>query len=290
VVVTKKETAISRPTPRTNKWACHKLESFSEFLDSYQPQARKAIYCYLELFAGVNIVPCQGFNCSFEGTFQRALNSKARFARYAFLTRSRASAKSLQTPVTSGDVYEKINILYGNQNNITTISRLLDTVPRSASSLAFIDPAGYRQLDWSTLKELAGRGKNWQGDKMDLLIIFPLEMALLRNLMRSECEKSITRFYGNQRWEDIKRQSKVQKLTAGDIKNRLVELFKTGLFELGYRYVEDFRPAAPTADPYYHLIFASDMGSRLKYLKESWGKPRYLKCELLFEVRPRKSK
>jgi len=192
--------------------------------------------------------------------------------------------------LASTDVSSTINIIYGNQNNIKIIKRLLDTVPRSTSSLAFIDPAGYRHLDWSTLKELAERGKNWQGQKMDLLIIFPLEMALLKNLMRAECEKSITRFYGNHRWEDIKRQSRAQKLTAEETKTRLVELFKTGIYELGYRYVEDFKPASPTADPYYHLIFASDTGSRLKYLKGAWGKPRFLKCELLYKVRPGKSK
>jgi three-Cys-motif partner protein len=284
-----KETAISGLTPKTNKWTCHKLESFSEFLDSYQPRVRKAPYCYLELFASVSSIPCQGFNCDFEGTFPRVLKSKAKFARYAFLTRSRAIAKKLQS-MASGNVSAAINIIYGNQNNIKIISRLLDTVPRSASSLAYIDPAGYRKLGWSTLKELANRGKNWQGEKMDLLIIFPLEMALLKNLMRAECEKSITRFYGNQRWEDIKRQSQVQKLASDEIKTRLVELFKTGIYELGYRHVEDFKPASPTSDPYYHLIFASDTGSRLKYLKEAWGKPRFLKCELLYDVRPRKSR
>jgi three-Cys-motif partner protein len=274
----------------TQKWVCHKLESFSDFLNSYQTKARKAEKCYLELFAGREMIPCQEINCSFENTVTRVLKNKTKFAGYAFLTQSRTSAKSLKS-ISENDKYSsKTTILYGNQNNTQVISRLLDTVPRSASSLAFIDPAGYRRLDWSTVQELAERGKNRQGQKMDLLIIFPLEMALLRNLMRPECEKSITRFYGNQRWESIKRQIKVRKFGPDEIKTELVELFKNGLYELGYRYVEDYRPAAPTAEPYYHLIYASDTASRVKALKESWSKSRYLKCELLYNAGRRKSR
>ena len=70
-----------------------------------------------------------------------------------------------------------------------------------------------------------------------------------------------------------------------DTKHKLVELFKDGLRNLGYRYVEDFKPASPTHDPYYHLIYAGDSVSRLKYLKSAWGKPRFLRCELLYGIK-----
>ena len=120
---------------------------------------------------------------------------------------------------------------------------------------------------------------------MDLLIVFPLEMALMRNLMRPECEKSITAFYGNQEWEEIKRQKLAKKLKPEEIKNRLVKIFKNGLVNLGYRFVEDYKPASPTHDPYYHLIYASDKASRLKNIKEAWGKVRFLRCELLYNIK-----
>jgi three-Cys-motif partner protein len=177
----------------------------------------------------------------------------------------------------------------GNPNNEKNLCRLMDSIPRSASCLAFLDPGGYRRLHWSTLEKLVTHGKNWQGDKMDLLIVFPLEMALVRNMLRPECEESVTRFYGNQQWEEIKRQKHVNKISPEDIKLKLVELYKNGLQNLGYRYVRDFKPASPTHDPYYHLIFASDTISRSKHIQEAWGKSRFLRCELLFSIKAAKS-
>lgn len=213
------------------------------------------------------------------------MKSRAKFTHYAFLAQNRAAANSLKPLVTEYNVANNVSVLAGNPNNEKTLSRLLDNVPRSASSLVFIDPGGYRRLNWSTLEKLIAHGKNWQDDKVELLIVFPLEMALLRNLLRPECDVSVTRFYGNQQWEEIKRQKTVTKILPTDVKQKLIELYKNGLHNLGYHYVVDFKPASPTHDPYYHLIFASDKESRLKNIKEAWGKSRFLRCELLYGIK-----
>lgn len=272
-----------------HKWTCHKLESFSEFIDSYTAAARKATYCYVELFTGYGTYLCNGVDCSLEGSALRALKSKPEFTGYAFLTPSRAIAGNLKALLSEHYPAKNAWVITGNPNNEKILSRLLDRVPRSATPLALIDPGGYRLLHWATLEKLVAHGKNWQGEKMDLLIVFPVEMALLRNLFRQECASSVTRFYGNHEWEELKRQKQVGKISSDDIKNKLVELYKNGLQNLGYRYVADFKPASPTHAPYYHLIFASDIASRLKNIKESWGKSRFLRCELLFGIQPRKS-
>ncbi len=271
--------------PQIHKWTCHKLESFSEFIDSYSRTTRKADYCYLELFTGFGSNPCNGVDCSLEGTPLRALKSRAKFARYAFLVQNRANTVDLENLLSPYDTANNIAVLTGNPNKEKSILRLLDNVPRSASALIFIDPQGYRKLDWTTLEKLTAHGRNWQDQKMDLFFIFPLEMALVRNLMRPECEKSITRFYGSQEWEEIKRQKLVNKIKPAEIKYRLVELFKNGLRNLGYRFVEDYKPASPTHDPYYHIIYASDKTSRLKNIKDAWGKARFLRCELLYSIK-----
>ena len=82
---------VSTPV-QIHKWTCHKLESFSEFLHSYSRTTRKAAYCYLELFTGFDI-PCNGVDCSLEGTALRALKSRAKFARYAFLVQKSSVVK-----------------------------------------------------------------------------------------------------------------------------------------------------------------------------------------------------
>jgi three-Cys-motif partner protein len=257
-------------------------------MDSYARTTRKAAYCYLELFTGYGVNPCNGVDCYLEGSSLRALKSKAKFLRYGFLVQNRAAATSLKPLLSPYYADYNIELATGNPNNEKYLRRILDVVPRSASSLVLIDPGGYRRLNWSTLEKLVAHGKNWQGEKMELLIIFPLEMALLRNLMRPECRESLNRFFGNHSWEDIKRQKQVSKTLPEELKYKLVELFKDGLRNLGYRYVEDFKPASPTHEPYYHLIYAGDSLSRKKYIKEAWGKPRFLRCELLYGSKIRK--
>jgi three-Cys-motif partner protein len=250
-------------------------------MESYVRSTRKAAYCYLELFAGPGSFPCSDMNCRLEGSAVRVLKTRANFVHYAFLTSGKSNADNLKTSVANlnkGDV----RILVGNPNNPSTLERLIDEIPRSASSLAFIDPGGYRRLNWKTLERLAELGKNRQGEKTELLVIFPLEMALLRNLARPECAESVSRFYGNHRWEELKSIKQAGK--AKDIKPKLVELFKDGLSGLGYKFVEDFKPTASTHDPYYHLIYAGDTVSRLKQIKNAWGKSRYLRCELLYGI------
>ena len=275
-----KETAIPVKTPgQIRKWTCHKLESFSVFMDSFARSTRKNAYCYLELFAGPGSLPCSDMNCRLESSAVRILKTRANFARYVFLTSTKSTADNLKTSVTNLRKSD-LQILVGNPNNIKTLERLIDQIPRSASSLAFIDPGGYRRLNWKTLERLSELGKNRRGEKTELLIIFPLEMALLRNMVRPECAESVSRFYGNRRWEELKNLKENNR--SEDIKTRLIELFKNGLSDLGYKFIEDFKPAAATHDPYYHLIYAGDNISRLKQLKNSWGKSRYLRCELLY--------
>jgi three-Cys-motif partner protein len=155
-----------------------------------------------------------------------------------------------------------------------------DLIPRSAASFALIDPPGYTRLRWSTIRKLAAHGIDWRGHNMDLLIIFPLEMALLRNLTRLECEASINRLYGNQKWQQVRQKRLDGKIGHDKTRKQLVDLFKAGLKSLGYRYVEDLRPARFSNPPYYHLIWASDSSSRIKELANAWSRERYLPCEL----------
>jgi three-Cys-motif partner protein len=256
-------------------------------MESYARSARKVPYSYLELFAGPASYLCSDMNCRLEGSAIRILKTGARFVQYAFLTPGKTTADNLMSSLSALDK-GNIRILVGNPNNAKTLDRLIDTIPRSASSLAFVDPGGYRRLNWKTIERLAELGKNRQGEKTELLIIFPLEMALLRNLARTECSESLTRFFGNRRWEELKKLKQLSKYE--DIKPKLVELFKNGLSDLGYNYVEDFKPAASTPDPYYHIIYAGDTVSRLKQIKNAWGKSRFLRCELLYGIQNEKVK
>ncbi len=269
-------------TPRQiRKWTCHKLECFADYIDAYTRRLPSNQRYYLELYAGCGQCLCYGTDCCIDDSSLRAL--KKRLAKYnIFIVSNRQDAESLER-LTKAYNTNNIDIITGNCNNVKIIRQLLDLIPRSASSFALIDPPGYRMLRWKTIKRLAAHGADWKGKKIDLLVVFPLEMALVRNLTRPECQASITRLYGDQRWVEIRQQRLGGKIGPDELRQRLVELFKDGLKGLGYKYVEGFKPAGFSKSPFYHLIWASDRDSGARILKDAWGKPRYLPCELLYD-------
>ena len=263
------------------KWACHKLECLSDYLEGHTRALNNTRCCYLELFARGDNYIYRDTDYPINGSELRALRIKARFAKYIFVVRDRGQAQSLKrlTAPYNGD----IGIVSGNCIHRRVLKEVFDLVPRSMASLALIDPPGYRRLRWSLIKNLATHGGDWQDHKTELLIIFPLEMALLRNLTRPECEASITRLYGNSQWLEIKREWQEGKIGPGQARQQLVALFKAGLKGLGYRYVNDFSPACFSKPPVYHIIWASDGNSRIKMIEEAWGKPRYLPGEMFHD-------
>ena len=276
------ELNITEKIPKEiRKWTCHKLECFADYIEDYAQTLKNTDCCYLELYAGCGSCICKGTDCCVDDSELRVLKTKAKFSKYIFVVRTPQDAENLKQ-LTAAYNSGNVEVISGDCNNKKVIRQLFDLIPRSASSLALIDPPGYRRVRWSTIELLAKHGVDWKGNKIELLIIFPLEMALLRNLARPECQKSITRLYGNQQWEDIKGQKLEGKAELDEVRHSLVELFKTGLRGLGYRYVEDFKPAGHLRQAFYHLILASDRASGAEILNRAWSKPRYLPCELLY--------
>lgn len=265
-------------TPRIiHKWFCHKLECFSEFIKAYSPGNSK---CYLELFAGCGICTCKDTDCLVDGSELRAL--KDGFLKCIFIVKDSQDAKSLRK--LTAPLKADSTVITGNCISEKVMRRAFDLIPRSAAGFVLVDPPGYNKLRWSTLKKLAAHGIDWKGHKMDLLIIFPLEMALLRNLTRPDCEASINRLYGNQQWQHVRQKRLDGKIGHDEARKQLVALFNKGLKGLGYRYVEDLKPARFSNPPNYHIIWASDTDSRAKQIGDIWSKPRYLPCELFSTV------
>jgi three-Cys-motif partner protein len=267
------------------KWGCHKLECFADYIEAYTSALGKDRYCYLELYANGGKCLGKETDCIIDDSALRALATKRKFDHYIFIAKDPDDAESLEQLTASYD--SEVKIITGNCVNEKVLQQAFDLIPRSASSLALIDPPGYRQLRWSTIKKLAAHGQDWKGHKVELLILFPLEMALLRNLTRPECQSSITRLYGNRQWQEISQKRLAGKISSEKMRNKLVKLFRAGLKELGYKYVEDFKPASPSTHPLYHVISANDSGRRMKLISEAWGKARYLPCELLYDKKDR---
>ena len=270
-------------TPRIiNKWLCHKLECFGDFIKSYSTGKPRF---YLEPFAGCGIYTCKDTNCLVDGSELRAL--KDGFLKCIFVVNDLQDAICLQEITTQ--IKTESAVITGNCINDITLRQAFNLIPRSETSFAFINPPGYNRLRWSTIKKLAAHGIDWKGHKMDLLIVFPLEMALLRNITRPDCEASINRLYGNRDWQQVRQKRQDGEIGQSEARKKLVSLYKAGLKSLGYRYVDDFKPARFSNPPNYHLFWASDTLSRLQELTDIWSKPRYLPCELFSNVGNKKN-
>jgi len=265
------------------RWACHKLECFSDYIEAYSQTVENTECCYLELYSGCGSCIGKGTDCHIDDSELRALKTRIKFANYIFVVRNQQDAENLKQLTAPYHTDNDIEIIIGNCISEKVIRQLFDLIPRSASSFALIDPGGYRRLRWTTIKKLATYGTDWRGHKIDLLIIFPLEMALLRNLTRPECEASINRLYGNHKWHETKQEWLDGKIELSEVRHRLVKLFMAGLKDLGYKHVEDFEPVQFDKPSFYHAIMASDSDTMGKILKDAWGKPRYLPCELLYK-------
>ena len=271
---------MNRTQRQIRGWACHKLECFAEYMEAYTRRAGDSNCCYLSVYGGSDIHLCSGATCGIEEPDIRLLKLGTKFSKYIFVVKNHEYADTLKRSISSLNPERAVEVITGNCISDEVMRRLFDLIPRSASSFALLDSPGYSRLRWSTIKKLATHGTDWKGHKTELLIIFPLEMALTRNLLRPECEASITRLYGNLQWQEIKQARLDGEISTDMVRAKLVELFKSGLKSLGYRYVVDTKPLSSSPQPFYHVILASDTGTTNSLLKEVWSKPRYLPCEL----------
>jgi three-Cys-motif partner protein len=264
-----------KKTPRQPpKWLCHKLQCFAEFIKIYANDNKD--HYYLDIFAGSVFQPCKTDNCNIDCTEISALKNK--FQKCVFIVNDLEQAELLRN---SAEKYiTGSHIITGNCINDNVMRQAFDQIPRSKSSLSLIDPVGYKKLRWTTVKKVASQGADWKGHKTDLLIFFPLEMALLRNLTRVDCETSIDRLYGNSEWRNIRQNRLDEKIDHNRAGSDLISLFKSGLKELNYKYIDDLPPARFSNPPFYHIIWASDRVKCKKELDHIWNKPRYLPCEL----------
>jgi three-Cys-motif partner protein len=264
-----------KQTPRLPpKWLCHKLQCFAEFIKLYTDG--NSGHYYLDIFAGSPFYPCQTNNCTIDSTEISAL--KNNFKKCIFIVNN---ADEVETLMASTQSFKKRSqIIIGNCINDNILQQAFDLIPRSESLLMLVDPVGYTRLRWTIIKKLALHGTDWKGHKTDMLIFFPLEMALLRNLTRADCEASIDRLYGNFEWRNIRQDRLDEKIDHFEAGTALISLFKKGLKELNYKYIDDLPPARFSNPPVYHIIWAGDTVNRKKELDDIWNRPSFLPCEL----------
>ncbi len=257
---------------------CNKLECLGEFLEGYTKNIQAEQHCYLELFARPQGVICKKTGAFIPSPAWRAIDLKAKFSRYIVALHKTVADYDFS------DLSKKALVFKENIIHDHTLHRIFDSIPRSQSILCIADPPGYRCMRWTTMKKIINCSKDWQGHRMDMLLLLPVEAALIKNITRPECRRSITRFFGSNAWETVRDEIISGQTPGYRAPNKLAQIYITNLKNMGYRYVEGLNPARPRHTSLYYIVWASDRQNRLKTIKNIWSKPRFLPGEMFHNL------
>ena len=138
-------------------------------------------------------------------------------------------------------------------------------VPPLAPCFCFLDPEG-TELRWTTIEGLAHLPRPKR--KPELMILFPLDMALVRLLpvsrpIRDEDRKAVAKMFANSTWWDIYQARLNGEIDPSAAKASYLDQYRKDLKSLGYqqvisRPVTAPRPAGARSREMYHLFFATD--------------------------------
>lgn len=171
----------------------------------------------------------------------------------------------------------KAQVRHGDANVV--IPELLKTLNRHAPTLAFLDPEG-TELHWATVEALARHKPFPKRNKIELLILFPLQMAVLRLLNFKGGEiplahrKRLDAMLGSESpWREIAQMRLTGEIDGPDETERaFLDGYCEGLHRrLGYHYVLNREVAGDNGRALYYLIFASDSDVGRRIVRWDFG-------------------
>jgi three-Cys-motif partner protein len=144
------------------------------------------------------------------------------------------------------------------------IPKLLTTLNRHAPTLAFLDPEG-TELHWATVSALA-RHKDPRRTKAELLILFPLQMGVLRLLnfkgdaIKPAHRRRLDAMLGAESpWREIVQMRLTGEIGPEETEQAFLDAYCDGLHKrLGYKHVLHRAVANEHGRDLYYLVFASD--------------------------------
>jgi three-Cys-motif partner protein len=209
-----------------------------------------------------------------------ALRSQPQFQQCSFLEIDRRKVEALRARTAA---YGGRAAVYQGDVNLDLSRLLRDQVPSRAPCFCFVDPQGI-ELSFDTISAVARTpGRRL---KPELLVLFPLRMALLRILTVSrpvglETEGRLDGAFGGHEWFEIYEARRKEHITVADAEVGYLELYCDKVRALGYRWVQSKAIVAPRApgmrrQEMYHLVFATDHPAGDKIMQDVFQRPYVL--------------
>jgi three-Cys-motif partner protein len=244
---------------------------FQRFTQASQ-SARDRIY--IDGFAASGMGIDHRTRKEYPGSARLSLEVDPPFTECYFVERDEARAAHLQELVES---YPHARVRPGDAN--VEIPKILAGINPKAPMLAFLDPQG-TELHWSTVKALADHKRNRGRYKVELLILFPLQMAVLRLLnfktgvVKPKHQILLDDMLGAETpWREIVSKRMTGEITTPEeTEMAFLDAYSEGLQRrLDYEYVLHRQVASDNGRPLYYLVFASDSDVGEKIMRSEFG-------------------
>ena len=229
---------------------------------------------YIDGFAGggKGIDPTTGEE--YDGSAALALAAEPPFTRIVLIEKDEARAEMLRALVAG----RRGATVHAGDVNVE-IPKVLAGLNPHAPTLAFLDPEG-TQLHWSTVEALARHKVGYGRTKIELLILFPLQMAVLRllnfktGITRPAHARRLDAMLGAESpWREIVSMRMTGVIsTPEETEIAFLNAYADGLHRrLGYAHVLHAEVASEHGRPLYYLVFASDSDVGRKIIKYEFG-------------------
>lgn len=237
------------PVQCVGRWAKEKHDYVRRYIAAASGARKKFAargsggLCYIDLFAGPGRAFIAKTREFIDGTPLIAMReTNEPFTRLVFCDKDKENVAALRARTTSD---KRVRIIDGDCNAL--IEHIATEIPKSALSLAVIDPFGASVMAFETIARLASF------DRMDLIVHFPT-MGIKRNVERPSYAKHVDRLLGTREWRDVV-QRDPEKVV------QLIPMLKDRLSTLGYARDDDASgvPAFKNDEGgvMYHLFFVS---------------------------------
>lgn len=269
-------------TRSIGSWTLQKLAILHLYLPKFADACRSARGggCYVDGMAGPGIdrvKDAQPHPYFVWGSPLLALQTRPPIQRCVFMDLSKRNVKALEERTES---FGGRTLVKRGDVNKDLVPLVRAEIPRGAPCFCFLDPEG-PELKWGTVKGLARLPR--QNRKIELMILFPLDMALLRLMpvTKSISEKdkdAVSEMFATQDWWDIYQARLSGEIEPAMARAGYLELYRKDLKALGYAHVISRpvvlrRGAGMRHQDVYHLFFASDHDAGERIMRHIFQRP-----------------
>jgi three-Cys-motif partner protein len=249
--------------------------------------ARDRIYIDGLAASGAGIDPRTG--TTYEGSANLCFAAEPPFTEVYLIEKDPARAEKLARIAAE---HPGARAICGDVNE--EIPRLLASLNPKAPTLAFLDAQG-TELGWETVRALADHKRGRGRCKIELLVLFPLQMSY-RRMMDFKSGRGVSPANARRLdfalgaetpWREIVSRRLIGEIeTPEEMEHAFLDAYCDGLHRrLGYEHVLHYAVAASNGVPLYYLVFASDSDVGKRIVRHEFGASHTEQAQL-FNVAP----